>query len=203
MIIRRVASLRQTLMRRVQVRQQGSAAGFPTSFNHAKWRRVYPFQDFDRKGYVNGSNDFATWGEMSAKKVGVELDDEAKKCWVTAGQKYFGDTKSYDEWVEYMVEFVKNYPNYIEISEQLNIEMFKGIDLNKDGVVSLDEYKALVTSVFPDLSDDDIQYGFDMIDENKDGVLSQSEVSIAWARYYFDGDDTKYRHFYGKWDEEI
>ena len=200
MIIRRAASLRQPLLRGVvQVRHQGSAAGIPTSFHHAKWQRVYPLQDFDKKGYVN-SDDFATWGEMSAKKVGIELDDEAKKCWVTAGQNYFGNTKSYDEWVEYMVTFVKNYPNYIEMSEKLNIDMFKGINFNNDGVVSLDEYKALVTSVFPDLSDEDIQYGFDMIDENKDGVLSQSEVSIAWARYYFDGEETKYRHFYGKWD---
>lgn len=115
---------------------------------------MYPLQDFDKNGYVD-SDDFATWGEMSAKKVGIELDD---------------------------VEFVNKYPNYIEMSEKLNIDMFKGIDFNNDGVVSLDEYKALVTSVFPDLSDEDIQYGFDMIDENKDGVLSQSEVSILMVK---------------------
>ena len=83
MIIRRAASLRQHLLRGVQARHQGSAAGIPTAFHHLKWRRVYPLQDFDKKGYVN-SDDFATWGEMSAKKVGIELNDEAKKCWVTA-----------------------------------------------------------------------------------------------------------------------
>ena len=87
MIIQRAASLRQPLLRGVvQVRNQGSATGIPTSFHHLKWRRVYPLQDFDKNGYVD-SDDFATWGKMSAKKVGIELDDEAKKCWVTAGQR--------------------------------------------------------------------------------------------------------------------
>lgn len=176
-----------------------ASSAFPNSFHHSKWRRVYGNQDFSGKGYVS-SDDFETWGKKVAEGVGMELDDEAKAIWAKGGQAYFGNTKSYDEWVEYMVAFVENFPNYLEVSENLNIDMFKGVDINKDGVVSMTEYKALVTAVFPDLSDEDIQFGFDKIDENGDGVLSQSEISIAWASYYFDGEESKYQHFYGKWN---
>ena len=65
----------------------------------------------------------------------MELDDEAKAIWAKGGQAYFGNTKSYDEWVEYMVAFVEKFPNYLEVSEGLNVDMFKMVDINKDGVV--------------------------------------------------------------------
>lgn len=176
-----------------------ASSAIPTSFQLAKWRRVYENTDFSGKGYVS-SDDGVIWGKKVADGIGMELDDESKAMWAKAFQAYYGDTKSYDEWVEYIAAFVKNVPNYMEVSENLNIEMFKVIDANKDGVVSIAEYKALVTAAFPDLSDEDVQYGFDMIDENGDGVLSQSEISIAWASYYFDGEESKYQHFYGKWN---
>ena len=178
-----------------------ASSAFPTSFHHAKWRRVYVLHDFDKKGYVSGSDDFATWGKKAAEQVGLELNDEAKAHWVKGGQSYFGNTKTYDEWVEHMVAFIEHFPNYLEVCEHLNIDMFKGIDTNNDGVVSLAEYKALVTAIFPNISDQDVQYGFNVIDEDGDGVLSQSEVSIAWASYYLEGEKSKYQHFYGRWDE--
>jgi hypothetical protein len=175
---------------------------FPiTSLRDAKWHRVYEAKDFDKKGYVCGSDDFLVWGETAAKKVGMDMDDEGKGYWVTAGQNYFGNTKSYDEWRDYFVAFVESCPNYLEVSQAINVTLFKGMDSNKDGVVNLAEYKAFVTSIFPNMTDDDVEYGFNMIDENGDGVLSQSEVAMALTRYYYDGEDTKYKHFYGRWNE--
>eukprot|EP00577_Skeletonema_sp_RCC1716_P026381 CAMPEP_0113412626 /NCGR_PEP_ID=MMETSP0013_2-20120614/22945_1 /TAXON_ID=2843 ORGANISM="Skeletonema costatum, Strain 1716" /NCGR_SAMPLE_ID=MMETSP0013_2 /ASSEMBLY_ACC=CAM_ASM_000158 /LENGTH=198 /DNA_ID=CAMNT_0000299151 /DNA_START=167 /DNA_END=763 /DNA_ORIENTATION=- /assembly_acc=CAM_ASM_000158 len=172
------------------------------SFQEAKLRRVYEAKDFDNKGYVS-TNDYETWGKIAAEKVGLEMDDEIKGYWVTACQSYFGDTKSFDDWIDYFNAFIENNPdNYEEISRDINVTVFKAIDSNKDGVVSVAEYKAIVTAIFPDLTDDDVEYGFNMIDEDGDGVLSQEEVATAWLRYYYDEEDTKYKHFYGRWDEK-
>eukprot|EP00985_Skeletonema_marinoi_P006008 scaffold2600_cov58-Skeletonema_marinoi.AAC.1 len=175
-----------------------SSIKFPnTSFQEAKLRRVYEAKDFDNNGYVS-SNDFAIWGRIAAEKVGLDMDDEAKECWVSAGQSFYGNTKSYDEYIDYFNAFLENNPdNYEEISRDIMVNVFKAIDSNKDGVVNLAEYKAFVTAVFPNLTDDDVEYGFNIIDEDGDGVLSQEEVATACTRYYYDEEDTKYKHFYG------
>mmetsp|Transcript_25307 Transcript_25307/g.38270 ORF Transcript_25307/g.38270 Transcript_25307/m.38270 type:complete len:192 (-) Transcript_25307:88-663(-) len=158
---------------------------FPnTSFQEAKLRRVYEAKDFDNKGYVS-TNDWEKWGKIAAEKVGLDLDDEAKGYWVTSGNSYFGNTTSFDEWIDYFAAFLKQHPdNYLEISRDMNVNVFKAIDSNKNGVVDFAEYKALVTAIFPNLTEDDVKYGFDIIDENGDGVLSREEVATAWLHYY-------------------
>jgi len=179
-----------------------SSIKFPkTSFQEAKLRRMYAAKDFDNNGYVS-SNDFAIWGKIAAEKVGLDMDDEAKECWVSAGQSFYGNTKSYDEYIDYFNAFLEKCPNHREISRDINVKLFKAVDSNKDGVVNLAEYKAFVTAVFPNLTDDDVEYGFNIIDEDGDGVLSQEEVATACAHYYYDEEDTKYKHFYGRWDEK-
>ncbi|KAK1747397.1 EF-hand domain-containing protein [Skeletonema marinoi] len=179
-----------------------SSIKFPkTSFQDAKLRRMYEAKDFDNNGYVS-SNDFAIWGKIAAEKVGLDLDDEGKEYWVSVGESYFGNTKSYDEWTGFFAAFIEKCPNYREISRDINVKLFKAVDSNKDGVVNLAEYKAFVTAVFPNLTDDDVEYGFNIIDEDGDGVLSQEEVATACAHYYYDEEDTKYKHFYGRWDEK-
>ena len=172
-----------------------------SALQDAKLRRVYEAKDFDKKGYVSTA-DIVTWGEKAAKINGVELDEVGRENWTTAGNNYFGNTKSFEEWMVHMEKFRELFPDYLGTSVQTNVAMFNAIDANKDGVVSKNEYTAIVRAIFPDVSDEDVQYGFDMIDSNGDGVLSKEEISLAFARYYWDDEDTKYKHFYGKWKED-
>jgi Ca2+-binding EF-hand superfamily protein len=173
-----------------------------TTLQEEKWRRLFNAKDFNKKGYVS-TGDFARWGEIATKNAGLEYTDELRGYWVAAGQTYYGATKSYDEWREHIMAFKTNHPkDYIDLSQSINTTLFKGFDTNGDGVVSLKEYKAFVSPLFPGLTDEDVKFAFDIIDENGDGVLSEDEIGLALAHYYWDEEDTKYKHFYGRFEGE-
>merc|ERR1712137_219861 len=86
-------------------------------------------------------------------------------------------------------------------SKEYNVMLFRTLDVNKDGVISFDEYRALVIPL--GVSEEDCKFGFKMIDANGDGTLSPDEFAEACARYYFDKDDTNYKHLYGRYPENL
>ena len=82
----------------------------------------------------------------------------------------------------------------------MNMGMFKAMDVNNDGKISLREYKFAVIPL--GVTEEDCEVAFNMIDANGDGFLSHEEFGFARAHYYFDKDDTIYKHFYGKFKDE-
>ena len=57
--------------------------------------------------------------------------------------------------------------------------IFDAVDLNKDGHISLDEFKIYFQIIAPDISDAEIIHSFNTIDEDKNGEISRDEFIAA------------------------
>ena len=74
---------------------------------------------------------------------------------------------------------------------------FDLIDINKDGIISLDEYKLHCRC--HGLEESEAIVGFDAIDANKDGTISREEFIAASLDYNFGIDETSpSRYMYGR-----
>ena len=85
------------------------------------------------------------------------------------------------------------------LSQERKMAMFKGthelifdaVDLNKDGHISLDEYKVYFHTVAPDVSDADMIHSFDTIDTNKNGEISREEFLKAASDFLYGFEETE------------
>ena len=69
--------------------------------------------------------------------------------------------------------------------------MFDVIDLNKDGHISLDEFKVYFQVMGADLSDEDVIHAFTTIDTDKNGEISREEFLTAADDFYNGVDETE------------
>ena len=77
--------------------------------------------------------------------------------------------------------------------------MFDALDLNKDGHISLDEFKIYLQIIAPDISDAEIIHSFNTIDENKNGEISRDEFIAAAFDFFFGYEETEIsKTFYGR-----
>ena len=74
---------------------------------------------------------------------------------------------------------------------------FDFIDIDKDGIISLDEYKLYCRCL--GLEESEAIVGFDAIDANKDGTISREEFIAASLDYIYGFDETSpSRYMYGR-----
>ena len=167
-------------------------------FQRAKLERIYKMMDFDGDGRVSVS-DFILWGKKVAEISGVDYTPEIQKGWEECYSVYFpGDIgEDIENYVTRTIEFSK-MENVIEYTANLNLKLFACVDSNHDGLISWEEFKAFVMPF--GVSEEDAKFAFTMTDENGDGVLSKEELCEACTRYYLDAVDSKYKHFYGRFD---
>eukprot|EP00584_Thalassiosira_punctigera_P021954 CAMPEP_0172548400 /NCGR_PEP_ID=MMETSP1067-20121228/17695_1 /TAXON_ID=265564 ORGANISM="Thalassiosira punctigera, Strain Tpunct2005C2" /NCGR_SAMPLE_ID=MMETSP1067 /ASSEMBLY_ACC=CAM_ASM_000444 /LENGTH=159 /DNA_ID=CAMNT_0013335607 /DNA_START=158 /DNA_END=637 /DNA_ORIENTATION=- len=157
-------------------------------------------KDLTGDGKVN-LDDFVMWGKKVAAISNLEYTEERQKHWEAACEAFFPDGIGNDveAWMKHIGDF-ENVEGYLDIAANVNTTLFSCIDIDpKDGKISPEEFRAFVVPLGV-TCDDDIKFAFEMIDENKDGYLSVKELSYACARYYFDKEDSPYKHFYGKFD---
>ena len=69
--------------------------------------------------------------------------------------------------------------------------MFDALDLNKDGHISLDEFKIYLQIIAPDISDAEIIHSFNKIDEDKNGEISRDEFIAAAFDFFFGYEETE------------
>lgn len=62
--------------------------------------------------------------------------------------------------------------------------VFDAVDLNKDGHISLEEYKIYFQAIAPDITDEDKVKSFNLIDVNHDGEISRQEFLQASFEYF-------------------
>lgn len=171
-----------------------------TEFQIAKLERVYDMKDFNGDGTVE-EIDFILWGQKACSAMNVEFTEEKKKAWTDAFQAFFGGTFSKEDYVNKVIGWQEAVGTETCIAEsaKANVKLFECIDVNNDGVVSWEEFFAFIGAL-SNVTEANAKIAFDMIDANKDGTLSKEEVSVALAHYYFDREDTVYKHFYGYYD---
>jgi len=170
-----------------------------STFQIAKLERVYKMKDFNATGTVN-EDDFVLWGQKVCEISGIKYTSEKKQNWIKAYKTFFqGDPKNAKEWIGGVLAWQAADPTCIKTSTKVNMALFECIDSGKNGKISWSEFEAFIGAL--GVSADDAKVAFEMIDANKDGVLSKEELCVACARYYFDVEDTPYKHFYGKYDQ--
>ena len=57
--------------------------------------------------------------------------------------------------------------------------LFDAIDTNKDGHISMEEFKVYLNLIAPGVTEDEIAHSFDTIDTNKNGEISREEFLAA------------------------
>jgi Ca2+-binding EF-hand superfamily protein len=69
--------------------------------------------------------------------------------------------------------------------------LFDALDLNKDGHISLEEFKVYFQIIGPDISEAEMTHSFNTIDENKNGEISREEFLAAAFDFIFGVEETE------------
>lgn len=69
--------------------------------------------------------------------------------------------------------------------------MFDAIDTNKNGQISIKEFKEYFSITAPGVSEAEIIYSFNTIDANKDGVISREEFMAAAEDFFCGFEETE------------
>jgi len=177
--------------------EKSRSGGDDDSFLVEKIRRIYSKKDQNGDGLVE-QRDFEEWGEKASKLIGAELTDEAREAWIRAYNLWYGENKTFEPWKDFILKMAENeIENTIAYGYTVNQPLFKTVDVDEDGTISFDEYKAFVMPL--GATEAECKVGFEMIDTNADGILSYEEFNHALVMYYFDKNNSKYKHFYGEY----
>jgi len=167
------------------------------SFWVEKLRRIYNMKDQNGDGLIL-QEDFEEWGERASKNIGAELSEEARLGWINCYNLWFGEHKTFEAWKETILTMGEGpIEDIVAYGYTINEPIFKTVDIDEDGTISWNEYKAFIMPL--GATEAEAKVGFDMIDTNSDGVLSYEEFNHAMVMYYFDRNNSKYKHFYGEY----
>ena len=77
--------------------------------------------------------------------------------------------------------------------------LFDAIDTNKDGHISVKEFKVYLKVAIPDISEDEVAHSFDIIDTDKNGEISREEFMTAAQDFILGVEETELtKAFYGR-----
>ena len=65
------------------------------------------------------------------------------------------------------------------ILKETHDPIFDALDRDKDGHISLDEFKVYFQIIAPDISEDEMKHSFNVMDSNKNGEISREEFITA------------------------
>lgn len=80
--------------------------------------------------------------------------------------------------------------NKASFNESHNM-LFDAIDKNKNGQISVKEFKEYFTITAPGVSDAEVTHSFSTIDTNKDGVISREEFMAAAEDFFCGAEETE------------
>ena len=69
--------------------------------------------------------------------------------------------------------------------------LFDAIDTNKDGHISVEEFKVYLTLIAPGVEEDEIVHSFDVIDADKNGEISREEFLAAAQDFLLGVEETE------------
>ena len=74
---------------------------------------------------------------------------------------------------------------------KVNNMFFDIIDTNKDGKISVNEFKVYFHIFVPALSENEVNHSFNTIDTNKDGIISREEYCAAAEDFMLSVEETE------------
>lgn len=69
--------------------------------------------------------------------------------------------------------------------------LFNAIDTNKDGHISVEEFKIYLKVIAPDISEEEITHSFNVIDSDGNGMISREEFLAAAFDFMFGLEETE------------
>ncbi|XP_013402815.1 sarcoplasmic calcium-binding protein [Lingula anatina] len=164
-----------------------------------KLRTYFRCFDVNSDGYIT-KEDYV----ISAKRCAEYLDLDDERAEQILNQRlrqweYITKNASKVSEEEY-VELVQGLCNQKHFREELFStavsRAFAVVDLNSDGLISREEYKAFFYSLC--LSAEDSHKTFNLIDNNNDGFITKDELGHAMAEFFFTEDPNNiYNEVYG------
>ena len=157
-------------------------------FWRKKIHRVCEVYDTDNSGYISPA-DFdaivARYSQLSTATT--EQIEGLKKAFGAYWEGFDDSTKlNYNEFMEKSVGYLLNLPTD-EIPSKIWLEMFENLDINKDGVISFQEWCAHYKGIGVDVAH--ARASFDAMDTNKDGKISKDEFVAYHKEFYLTAED--------------
>ena len=176
-----------------------------TPFQQRKAALAYYRYDQTGDGLIR-EEDFALMGDRVAQSLGLQPGadryDQVVQGMHLIWDAYFATSAKESNGVVTlqqnlaMVENFLAHPNAWQMARDVNLPIFKAIDVTGDGTISLAEYSAFVTAL--GASTEEAQAAFEHLDRDSNGSLSPTEVADAWTEYYqADNRSAAGNHFYG------
>ena len=69
--------------------------------------------------------------------------------------------------------------------------LFNAIDVNKDGHISVQEFKVYLKVIAPDISEEEMTHSFNVIDSDGNGIISREEFLAAAFDFMFGLEETE------------
>ena len=158
--------------------------------------------DVNKDGYIS-REDF----ELIAKKMEEygELTKEQAES-VSEGFMKMADASGAKPGVKIPVEVAAQKNSDVLLSlppekrkpvlQSFQNELFDALNTNKDGYITLKEFKVYFCIIGPDLTEAEVTRSFNTIDRDKDGKLSREEFMAAAHEYMFGVEETEISNYF-------
>jgi juvenile hormone diol kinase len=168
-----------------------------SEYRKNKFTHIFKILDFDHNGFIQGS-DFSDLGENISIFSCAEMDSIKEQLIFSRGKTIWQQLAYYfknefiscnlEQWLEYMA-WISSHQcplSFNKITHQMVHDIYTIYDLNKDGLLSKQEFMCFFVSLRVEIKQ--ANECFEMLDLNGDKMLSRIELFTAIKEFFLSDD---------------